>query len=108
MEIKEKDGDLVIFGETKSGKEAIIRKIVKSKDRVFSSEKPKQAIKKIKVKKINVIANEDVYDVAVEGNRNFFANNVYSASKARYNGTRDKRQRRFLWDISRQAAHEQR
>jgi ribonucleoside-diphosphate reductase alpha chain len=76
MEIKEKDGDLVIFGETKSGKEAIIRKIVKSKDRIFSKEKPKQVIKKIKVKKINVIANEDVYDVAVEGNRNFFANNV--------------------------------
>ena len=33
-------------------------------------------IKKIKIKRINIISNEDVYDITVEDNHNFFANNL--------------------------------
>lgn len=32
--------------------------------------------KKIKIKQINIISNEDVYDITVEKNHNFFANNI--------------------------------
>lgn len=32
--------------------------------------------KKIKIKQINIIPNEDVYDITVEKNHNFFANNI--------------------------------
>ena len=32
--------------------------------------------KKIKIKQINVISNDDVYDINVEKNHNFFANNI--------------------------------
>lgn len=32
--------------------------------------------KKIKIKRINIIPNEDVYDINVEKNHNFFANNI--------------------------------
>ena len=32
--------------------------------------------KKIKIKRINIIPNEDVYDITVEKNHNFFANNI--------------------------------
>lgn len=35
-----------------------------------------EKIKKIKIKRINVISNEDVYDITVENNHNFFANNI--------------------------------
>lgn len=35
-----------------------------------------EKIKKIKIKKISVIENEDVYDVTVDTNHNFFANNL--------------------------------
>lgn len=33
-------------------------------------------IKKIKVKRINIVKNEDVYDLKVENNHNFFANGI--------------------------------
>ena len=33
-------------------------------------------IKKTKIKRINIISNEDVYDITVEDNHNFFANNL--------------------------------
>ena len=32
--------------------------------------------KKIKIKQINIIPNQDVYDITVEKNHNFFANNL--------------------------------
>ena len=35
-----------------------------------------EIIKKIKIKRINIISNEDVYDITVEDNHNFFANNL--------------------------------
>lgn len=35
-----------------------------------------EVIKKIKIKRINIISNEDVYDITVEDNHNFFANNL--------------------------------
>ena len=33
-------------------------------------------IKKIRIKRINIISNEDVYDITVEDNHNFFANDL--------------------------------
>ena len=35
-----------------------------------------EKIKKIKIKSINIVENEDVYDLCVEGNHNFFANGI--------------------------------
>lgn len=35
-----------------------------------------EIVKKIRIKRINVISNEDVYDITVEDNHNFFANNL--------------------------------
>ena len=35
-----------------------------------------EIVKKIKIKRINIISNEDVYDITVEDNHNFFANNL--------------------------------
>ena len=36
----------------------------------------KRTIVKTKIKKIEIISNEDVYDISVENNHNFFANNI--------------------------------
>jgi len=33
-------------------------------------------IKKIKIKRINIVKNEDVYDLTIKNNHNFFANNI--------------------------------
>jgi ribonucleotide reductase alpha subunit len=35
-----------------------------------------EKIKKIKIKRINIVKNEDVYDLTVKNNHNFFANNI--------------------------------
>lgn len=35
-----------------------------------------EVIKKIKIKRINIISNEDVYDITVKDNHNFFANDL--------------------------------
>ena len=35
-----------------------------------------EIIKKTRIKKINVISNENVYDITVKDNHNFFANNI--------------------------------
>lgn len=35
-----------------------------------------KTIKKIKIKRINIIQNEDVYDITTEKNHNFFCNNI--------------------------------
>lgn len=35
-----------------------------------------EAVKKIRIKKINIVKNEDVYDIKVRNNHNFFANGI--------------------------------
>ena len=35
-----------------------------------------ERVKKIRIKRINIISNEDVYDITVEDNHNFFANDL--------------------------------
>lgn len=74
MDCIEKDGYLVISLTNEKG-EHDIRKIM-SVPKTKNVKQNEFKIKKTKIKKINLCKNEDVYDIAVLNNRNFFVNKL--------------------------------
>jgi hypothetical protein len=61
----------IVYGENELG--IIIKKIIKNEKRGYSS---LLTTKQLKIRNITKIENEDVYDIAVNNNRNFFANKI--------------------------------
>jgi hypothetical protein len=76
MEINSQNGNLIIYAESVNGKSQVVKRIIKSNEFIDDNVAHIFKSKKIKVKKINVKQNEDVYDICIKDNRNFFANNV--------------------------------
>jgi len=74
-EIKSELENLVVYHTTKNG-EQILKKIWYEKDLKENTSSVNFKTKKIKVKKISLKPNEDVYDLTVKDNRNFFGNGI--------------------------------
>lgn len=62
-----------VYGETENG-ERILKKIIFNEKPGFES--TNQTVKKLKVKSVKKVDNQDVYDIAVNNNQNFFADKL--------------------------------